>query len=80
MPLSWNEIKSRAMAFSRRWQDAADEKQQSIPFWIDFFDIFGLTNRRVASFERDDMIWRMKARPRKMPPHHQLALVSRFPA
>ena len=51
MPLSWNEIKSRAMAFSRRWQDAADEKQQSIPFWIDFFDIFGLTNRRVASFE-----------------------------
>ena len=51
MPLSWNEIKSRALAFSRRWEDAADEKQQSIPFWIDFFDIFGLTNRRAASFE-----------------------------
>ncbi|MEZ5642040.1 MAG: DNA methyltransferase [Burkholderiaceae bacterium] len=51
MPLSWNEIKSRAMAFSRRWKDAADEKQQSIPFWIDFFEVFGLTNRRVASFE-----------------------------
>ena len=51
MPLSWNEIKSRAMAFSRRWEDAADEKQQSIPFWIDFFEVFGLTNRRVASFE-----------------------------
>jgi len=51
MPLSWNEIKSRAMAFSRRWEDAAEEKQQSIAFWIDFFDIFGLTNRRVASFE-----------------------------
>ena len=51
MPLSWNEIKSRAMAFSCQWQDAADEKQQSIPFWIDFFEIFGLTNRRVASFE-----------------------------
>ncbi len=51
MPLSWNEIKSRAMAFSRQWQDAAGEKQQSIPFWIDFFEIFGITNRRVASFE-----------------------------
>lgn len=51
MPLSWNEIKSRAMAFSRRWADAADEKQQSIPFWIDFFEVFGITNRRVASFE-----------------------------
>ncbi|CAM5789263.1 DNA methyltransferase [Ottowia pentelensis] len=51
MPLSWNEIKSRALAFSRQWEDAADEKQQSIPFWIDFFDIFGIGNRRVASFE-----------------------------
>ncbi|MBN9405274.1 MAG: class I SAM-dependent DNA methyltransferase, partial [Burkholderiales bacterium] len=51
MPLSWNEIKSRALAFSRQWEDAADEKQQSIPFWIDFFDVFGIGNRRVASFE-----------------------------
>ena len=51
MPLSWNEIKSRAMAFSRQWEDAADEKQQSIPFWIDFFEVFGIGNRRVASFE-----------------------------
>ncbi|MBK6868039.1 MAG: class I SAM-dependent DNA methyltransferase [Burkholderiales bacterium] len=51
MPLSWNEIKSRAMAFSRQWEDAADEKQQSIPFWIDFFEVFGISNRRVASFE-----------------------------
>lgn len=51
MPLSWNEIKSRALAFSRQWQDAAAEKQQSIPFWIDFFEVFGISNRRVASFE-----------------------------
>ena len=27
-----------------------------------------------------DIIWRMKQRPRKIPPHHQLALVRRFPA
>jgi hypothetical protein len=51
MPLSWNEIKSRAMAFAREWQDAAQERQQSIPFWIDFFEVFGLSNRRVLSFE-----------------------------
>lgn len=51
MPLSWNEIKSRAMAFSRQWHDAAHEKQQAIPFWIDFFEVFGISNRRVASFE-----------------------------
>lgn len=51
MPLSWNEIKSRAMAFSRTWADAADEASQGKPFWIDFFEIFGITNKRVATFE-----------------------------
>jgi hypothetical protein len=51
MPLSWNEIKSRALAFSRTWADAAFEDSQAKPFWIDFFEIFGITDKRVASFE-----------------------------
>ncbi len=51
MPLSWNEIKSRALTFSRTWADAANEKSEAKPFWIDFFEIFGITNKRVASFE-----------------------------
>ncbi|MEW6416089.1 MAG: DNA methyltransferase [Pseudomonadota bacterium] len=51
MPLSWNEIKSRALAFSREWADAADEASEAKPFWIAFFEIFGITNKRVASFE-----------------------------
>lgn len=51
MPLSWNEIKSRALAFSREWADAADEASQAKPFWIAFFEIFGITNKRVATFE-----------------------------
>ncbi|MBK8359049.1 MAG: class I SAM-dependent DNA methyltransferase [Comamonadaceae bacterium] len=51
MPLSWNEIKSRAMAFSREWGDAADEASQAKPFWIAFFEIFGITDKRVATFE-----------------------------
>lgn len=51
MPLSWNEIKSRAMAFSRKWEDAGYERGQSAPFWIDFFEVFGITDKRVASFE-----------------------------
>ncbi|MFN3543424.1 MAG: DNA methyltransferase [Thiobacillus sp.] len=50
MPLSWNEIKSRALAFSREWADAADEASQAKPFWIAFFEIFGITNKRVATF------------------------------
>ncbi len=51
MPLSWNEIKSRALAFSREWADAADEASEAKPFWIAFFEIFGITNKRVATFE-----------------------------
>ena len=51
MPLSWNEIKSRALTFSRTWADASNEDAQAKPFWIDFFEIFGITNKRVASFE-----------------------------
>lgn len=50
-PLSWNEIKTRAHAFSRHWADAANEDSQAKPFWIDFFEIFGITDKRVATFE-----------------------------
>ncbi|ODS91480.1 MAG: methylase [Comamonas sp. SCN 65-56] len=51
MPLSWNEIKSRALAFSRTWEDAANEDSEAKPFWIAFFEIFGITDKRVATFE-----------------------------
>jgi type I restriction-modification system DNA methylase subunit len=51
MPLSWNEIKSRALTFSRTWADAWQDDSQGKPFWIDFFEIFGITDKRVATFE-----------------------------
>jgi len=51
MPISWNEIKSRAFTFSRTWADAANEDSEGKPFWIDFFEIFGITDKRVATFE-----------------------------
>ena len=51
MPLSWNEIKSRALIFSRHWADAGNEDAEAKPFLIDFFEIFGITNKRIASFE-----------------------------
>ena len=50
-PLSWNEIKSRALAFSKHWADAKDEDAEAKPFLIDFFEIFGITNKRIARFE-----------------------------
>jgi hypothetical protein len=51
MGLNWNEIKSRAMLFSKTWADARHEDSEAKPFWIDFFEIFGITNKRVGTFE-----------------------------
>ena len=51
MPLSWNEIRSRALAFSKHWADAGNEDAQAKPFLIAFFEIFGITDKRIASFE-----------------------------
>ena len=51
MGLNWNEIKSRALLFSKTWADACNEDSQAKPFWIDFFEIFGITDKRVATFE-----------------------------
>lgn len=51
MPISWNEIKNKALAFSKRWEDATREDADAKPFWIDFFEIFGISNKRIASFE-----------------------------
>ncbi len=51
MPLSWNEIKDRALAFSRKWEDESSEDAEAKSFWDDFFNVFGISRRRVASFE-----------------------------
>jgi hypothetical protein len=46
MGLNWNEIKSRALLFSKTWGDASNEDSLAKPFWIAFFEIFGITNKR----------------------------------
>lgn len=51
MPLSLNEIRSRAVAFAQEFRDAAGERSDSQIFWRDFFQIFGINARRVGSFE-----------------------------
>lgn len=69
MPLSWNEIRSRALAFSREWEGESSEDAEAKSFWDGFFNIFGITRRRVASFETSvkkedgrggfiDLLWR----------------------
>jgi len=52
-PLSWNEIKSRALAFSKEWAEASYERGQAQTFWNEFFNVFGVVRQRVARFEEN---------------------------
>jgi hypothetical protein len=69
MPLSWNEIKERALKFSQQWAVETSEKAEAKTFWDDFFNIFGVSRKRVATFETKvkkidgkdgyiDLLWR----------------------
>lgn len=51
MPLSWNEIRHRAIAFSKEWTGVKSERAEKQTFWNEFFDVFGIRRRVVASFE-----------------------------
>ncbi|MCA3712801.1 MAG: class I SAM-dependent DNA methyltransferase, partial [Phenylobacterium sp.] len=51
MQLSWNEIRARAAAFSQEWADAKYERGETQSFYNDFFEVFGIRRRRVATFE-----------------------------
>lgn len=52
MALSWNEIRSRALEFSKEFADAHYEKGETQTFYNEFFNIFGVNRRRVATFEK----------------------------
>lgn len=69
MALSWNEIRDRALKFSREWGEEVSEDAEGKTFLNEFFNVFGVSRRRVASFEtrvkkidgKDgyiDLIWR----------------------
>lgn len=51
MPLSWNEIRDRAVTFSREWATETSEDAEAKTFWDGFFNVFGISRRRIASFE-----------------------------
>ena len=52
MPLSWNEIKDRALRFSRDWADEFSEDAEAKSFLDAFFNVFGVPRKRVATFEQ----------------------------
>ncbi len=49
--ISWNEIRQRSLSFSREWSGATREQADKQTFWNEFFNIFGITRRVVATFE-----------------------------
>lgn len=51
MALSWNEIRERALKFTKEWVDESRERSEKDTFWNEFFNVFGISRRRVASFE-----------------------------
>ncbi|HMN76928.1 MAG TPA: class I SAM-dependent DNA methyltransferase [Burkholderiaceae bacterium] len=64
MPLSWNEIKTRAIAFSKDWSAETSERAEAQSFWNAFFHVFGIERRRVASFEKQVAIARTGHAPK----------------
>ena len=51
MPLSWNEIRHNAIRFANEWAGETREEAEGKSFWDDFFTVFGIRRRLVATFE-----------------------------
>ena len=51
MALSWNEIRDRALKFTKEWEGESRERAEKDSFWNDFFTVFGISRRRLATFE-----------------------------
>jgi len=49
--ISLNEIRNRALAFSKEYENDFSEDAEAKSFWQDFYNVFGVSRRRVASFE-----------------------------
>ena len=71
--LSWNEVRDRAIRFSRdpEMQRSRFERSEMQTFWNAFFDVFGLRRASLASFEQNvrnlrgntsfiDLLWKGK--------------------
>ena len=52
MHLSWNEVRARAGRFAEEWRDAHYEKGETQTFYNELFEVFGVSLRRIASYEQ----------------------------
>lgn len=60
--LNTNEIRARAAAFVDDWKDASYEKGETQSFYNDFFAVFGMKRRQVATYEEPVKKARWQAR------------------
>jgi hypothetical protein len=51
MLLAWNEIRHRAIKSANENAKAASEAGEKQTFWNEFFQVFGIARKTVASFE-----------------------------
>lgn len=51
MALNWNEIKERAVKFSKEWENTTNEEADAKPFLDAFFDVFGISRKKIGTFE-----------------------------
>ena len=49
--ISLSEIRNRALKFQKEWEGEKYERGEAQSFWNDFFQIFDVSRRRVATFE-----------------------------
>jgi hypothetical protein len=49
MPLSWNEIKTRAAAFAKEWEGTQREEADAKPFLDAFFNVFDVSRRKIGT-------------------------------
>ena len=51
MALACNEIKDMTINFQQEWVDVVKENAETQSYYNDFFNVFGISRKRVAAFE-----------------------------
>lgn len=74
MPLSWNEIKTRAVAFSNKWKDEQSEDAEAKSFCDDLFNVFGILHRRVVN----EILSKYQATEETEPSHYTIDVYDHF--
>ena len=57
MALSWNEIKSRAITFSKEWESEERENAESQSFWNEFFKESVKNHYNLTYYNLDGLIF-----------------------